>query len=145
MKKRLVVESMLFFFLSGLSLHAQVARRSDPFSGVWKLNTTRSTTSVPVPKAVRIKADKKGISFSEDENGDTVTTTAEFNGKDYPVRGSSFADAAAYQRLGQRTIKSTVKEQGQIVLTETMTVSEDGKTLTVGFTQFPGVAVFDKQ
>jgi hypothetical protein len=146
MKKQLAVGSMLLTILSGLGLHAQLTRRSDPFSGVWKLNTTKSTTSVPAPKGVRIKADKKGINFSEEvEDGETVTTTAEFNGKDYPVKGSSLADAASYERLGQRTIKSTVKQRGRTLLTETMTVSDDGKTLTVSFTQFPGIAVFDRE
>jgi len=146
MKKRLAIGSMLLVFLSSLGLHAQVARRDDPFSGKWKLNTIKSNTSLPAPKGVSIKADKKGITFSEEaENGDSATTTAQFNGKDYPVRGSSFADAASYQRLGQRTIKSTVRKHGQVVLTETITVSDDGKMLMVSFNEFPGIAVFDKQ
>jgi hypothetical protein len=38
-----------------------------------------------------------------------------------------------------------VKEQGQIVLMETMTVSADEKALTVSFSQFSGVATYDRQ
>ena len=146
MKKRFGFGLVLLAMSFNLGLSAQSARRNDPFSGAWKLNTIKSTTVVPTPTAVRIKADNKTISFSEQEaDGGTTTAEAKFDGKDYPVRGSSVADAAAYRRVGPRTIKSTVKQRGQILLTETMTVSDDGKTLTVGFTQFSGTAVFDKQ
>ena len=140
MNKRFVL--MLLIFLCTFRLYAQLGLGNDPFTGFWKLNTAKSTASVPAPTTVQIKADAKGISFADSGN---TTASAKFDGKDYPVKGSSVVDAVSYQRLGRRTIKSIVKARGQIVLTESMTVSEDGKTLTVSFTQFPGIAVFDKQ
>jgi hypothetical protein len=129
-----------------VSVHSQSNPRSDPFTGVWKLNATKSTTSLPAPKAVRIDVDKKQISYREEaSNGEMVTTSARFDGKDYPIKGSALADAASYERLGQRAIKSVVKDRGRILVTETMTVSKDGKTLTVVFSEFSGVAVFERQ
>lgn len=143
MNKRFAFILMLLIFLT--TAHAQSNRTNDPFTGVWKLNQQKSDTSVPAPPSVRIKADSQGISFTEEGGSGAVTVTAKFDGKDYPVKGSPVADSASYQRSGPRTIMSTVKEQGQTVLMETMTVSVDEKTLTVSFSQFAGVTVYDRQ
>jgi hypothetical protein len=72
------------------------------------------------------------------------TRIADFNGKDYPVIGLPLADAAACERLDNHTITITAKKQGNVVVTERLTVSQDGKTLTASFGNFTGVAVFDK-
>ncbi|MGA2772533.1 MAG: hypothetical protein ABSG26_17115 [Bryobacteraceae bacterium] len=109
----------------------------DPFSGAWKLNPSKSKLPPPLPRSqtVRIKADSRSIRIREevvDEKGKrlTVTVNARFDGKDYPVTGTPFADAVAYQRLDSHTLKGTVKKAGKIVTSETATISADGKTLT---------------
>lgn len=76
---------------------------------------------------------------------------AKFDGKDYAVRGSALADTIAYIREGELQI-SGGKKAGATTLTETATVSGDGKMLTLIFRlqavspQAPdSVAVFRKQ
>jgi hypothetical protein len=131
----------------------------DPFSGVWKLNLSQSKLPLPAPQSqiVRIEADAGSIRIREEivsEKGERVTVTleAKFDGKDYPVTGSSLADTVAYQRVDSHTLKGTVKKAGKVVETETAVVSKDGKTMTATYSatepagkQFTGVAVLDKQ
>jgi hypothetical protein len=131
----------------------------DPFSGVWKLNLSQSKLPPPTPQSqtVRIEADAGSIRIREEivsEKGERVTVTleAKFDGKDYAVAGSSFADTVAYQRVDSHTLKGTVKKGGKVVETETAVVSKNGKTMTATYSateptgkQFTGVAVLDKQ
>ncbi|MGA9626024.1 MAG: hypothetical protein WBL65_24115 [Bryobacteraceae bacterium] len=131
----------------------------DPFSGSWKLNPSRSKLPPPIPRSqtVRIKAGSRSIRIREevvDEKGKrlTITVNARFDGKDYPVTGSPFADAVAYERIDSRTLKGTVKKAGKVVTSETVTISADGKTLTGTYSgtdatgkQVDAVAVLDRQ
>ncbi len=131
----------------------------DPFSGSWKLNPSRSKLPPPIPRSqtVRIKAGSRSIRIREevvDEKGKrlTITVNARFDGKDYPVTGSPFADAVAYERIDSRTLKGTVKKAGKVVTSETATISADGKTLTGTYSgtdatgkQVDAVAVLDRQ
>jgi len=131
----------------------------DPFSGAWRLNLSKSELPPPIPRSqtVRIKASSRSIRIREeivDAAGKrmTITVNARFDGKDYPVKGSPFADTVAYQRVDSRTVKGTVKKAGKVVTTETATVSADGKTLTGSYSgtdatgkQATGSAVLDKQ
>jgi hypothetical protein len=131
----------------------------DPFSGTWKLNPSKSKLPPPIPRSqtVRIKADSRSIRIREeivDEGGKhlTVTVNARLDGKDYPVMGSPFADAVAYQRVDSHTLKGTVKKAGKVVTSETATISTDGKTLTGTYSgtdttgkQVDAVAVLERQ
>ena len=131
----------------------------DPFSGAWKLNRSMSKLPPPVPRSqtVRIKAGSRSIRIREDivdEKGQrlTVTVNARFDGKDYRVTGSPFADVVAYQRVDSHTLKGTVKKAGKVVTSETATISADGKTLTGTYSgtdatgkQVDAVAVLERQ
>ncbi len=131
----------------------------DPFSGVWKLNPSKSKLPPPMPRSqtVRIKAGSRSIRIREeivDEKGQrlTVTVNARFDGKDYPVRGTPSADAVAYQRVDSHTLKGAVKKAGKVVTSETATISADGKTLTGTYSgtdatgkQVDAVAVLERQ
>lgn len=59
---------------------------------------------------------------------ENVTVDAKFDGKDYPVKGSSVTDAAAYQRVDSHTLKGTAKKAGKVLVRETAVVSKDGRT-----------------
>ncbi len=81
----------------------------------------------------------------------SVSYTANFDGKDYPVTGSSAIDAVALKRSGN-TFESTLKKGGKVVSTGKNTVSKDGKvmTYTAKGTNASGqptssVTVYDKQ
>lgn len=131
----------------------------DPFSGVWKLNVSKSILPPPVPKSqtVYIEVDAGGIRVREEIVSDkgertTVTVNAKFDGKDYPITGSPLADTVSYQRVNITTIKGTAKKGGKVVANETAIVSRDGQTLTGTYSgtdptgkPVTGIAAFEKQ
>ena len=59
------------------------------------------------------------------------TYTANFDGKEYPVKGSYAYDTVSLKRLGDRSFEETDKLKGNVIEIDTWTVSSDGKTLTV--------------
>jgi hypothetical protein len=132
---------------------------ADPFTGVWKCNVAKSKFAWPAPKRLvtTIEADAEVLRVCEEEiNAEgkalTVTVEARFDGREYPVAGSPHADAVAYTRADSRTITGRILKGGKLVLCETATVSEDGKTLTSQYSgntedggSLNGYAVFEKQ
>jgi hypothetical protein len=132
---------------------------SDPFSGQWKLNPSKSKLPPPLPQSQvsYVEADAAHIQIREEIINDkgehmTITVDAKFAGKQYPIPGSTSADTVAYQRVDARTIKGVAKKGGKVVLHETAVVSPDGKTLTGTYhgtdatgREVSAVAVFEKQ
>jgi hypothetical protein len=76
-----------------------------------------------------------------------------YDGKDNPVAGNSpYGDVVALSRINATTVRLTHKKAGKITVTETVVLSNDGKTrtLTLKGTNVLGqtvdsVAVYDKQ
>ncbi|MGD1106168.1 MAG: hypothetical protein ABR865_03925 [Terracidiphilus sp.] len=64
-----------------------------------------------------------------DPTGETYT--AKFDGNDYPVRGAYGYDAVSLKKINAHTIEETDKRDGTVIDVSTMTVSANGKTLTV--------------
>lgn len=142
-----------------LALPLCLMAAADPFSGAWTLNLSKSKLPPPLPHSqiVHIKANREGVEIREEivnEAGHRmrVTVRAKFDGKDYPVSGSPFADSVAYQRINSHTLKGVAKKAGKVVTTETATVSPDGRTLTGAYTgtdatgkQVDAVAVFERK
>src|SRR5204862_8338757 len=86
-----------------------------------------------------------------DGKEDTVQSTYQLDGKDYPVTGTDY-DSLSARKVDSNTATFTLKKAGKAVGTIRRTVAKDGKTLTVkskGTTakgeKSEGVAVFDKQ
>ena len=131
----------------------------DPFSGVWKLSLAKSKLPPPLPQSqtVRIEADQGSIRIREEilsEKGErlTITVDAKFDGKEYSIIGSPFADTVAYQRVDSNTLKGIARKAGKVVVSETAVVSEDGMTLTATYSgtdatgkPVSGIAVLEKQ
>ena len=76
---------------------------------------------------------------------------ARFDGTDYPIYGLPIADLMAYERVDRREISGVGRKNGVIVLTETVTVTRDGRLLTLIYSVTTGAglvargyAVFDK-
>jgi hypothetical protein len=65
------------------------------------------------------------------------TYTANFDGKEYPVKGSYNYDTVSLKRLGERAFEETDKLKGKVIEIDTWTVSSDGKTLTVAAVEKP--------
>ena len=106
----------------------------DPFTGKWEFRAERSTMNAPGVRS--------WVQWIE----------ARFDGKEYPVRGSSMVDAIAYTRLDRCNISGMGKKNGNVTLRETITAEPDGRALTLTFAIFSeerevanGVAVFQKE
>jgi hypothetical protein len=90
-------------------------------------------------QAVKDAVSENGLVVTLKAKGDALTMTdptgetytANFDGKDYPVKGSYDYDTVSLKRLGERAFEETDKLKGKVVEIATCTVSNDGKTLTV--------------
>jgi len=56
---------------------------------------------------------------------------AKFDGKDYPVKGATPSTTVSLTKVNERTIDQTTKQDGKIMSVAHMTVSDDGKTMTI--------------
>ena len=137
------------------------AQSKDLRVGTWKLNVAKSKYDPgPAPQSQTLKVDAVGKGekiTSETVTADgkkvTVTYTANFDGKDYPLTGSALgADKVSLKRIDARTTERIDKKDGKPVVTIRRVVSADGKTMTatVKGTNAEGkpinnVAVFEKQ
>jgi hypothetical protein len=64
-----------------------------------------------------------------DPTGDTYT--AKFVGADYPVNGAFGYNAVSLKKINDHTIEETDKRDGTVLDVSTMTVSPDGKRMTI--------------
>jgi hypothetical protein len=72
-------------------------------------------------------------------NGDEITMTAptgesytaKFDGNDYPVKGSYGWDAVSLKKINSHSFEETDKRDGTVTDVSTVTVSPNGKTMTV--------------
>ncbi len=131
----------------------------DPFTGTWALNLAKSDLPPPLPRSVTsyFEPDGQWIEMREeaiDQDGQchTASITARFDGQEYPLKGNPRADTVAYERLDPRTVRGTSRKNGKVLVHETATLSEDGRTLTVTYSganadgqAVIGTAVFEKQ
>jgi len=115
-----------------------VAQSGDP-SGTWTLNVAKSKYSPgPTPKSgtVTYSAAGAGTKIAVDlvaGDGSKVhwEYTANYDGKDYPVKGNPDADTASLKRINATTVEIQNKKGGKNTLLNTRVFSADGKTLTV--------------
>src|ERR1700737_1398120 len=97
----------------------------DTQSGTWKMNSAKSKYSPgPAPKnnTVKIDSDVDNIKLSSDGidaagNPTHVEFTAKYDGKDYAITGVPYGDTIAIARIDNSTTESTVKKDGQVVMT----------------------------
>ena len=133
----------LIFALAAAALAlsaAQVSAQSkDPRVGTWKLNVEKSKFSPgPAPKSIdlTIEAAGKGThttATTATADGKTITQeyTANYDGKDVPLKGSAIANTTSLKRINKLSTMRTDKKDGKVVATLKSTVSKDGKTFTV--------------
>ena len=110
---------------------------SDSAVGAWTLNRAKSTFNGPVPYGRVMKFEVAGdaikettYTFSTDKPSVVVEFTARFDGNDYPI-SNSMLNTVSLKRVDDQTVERTGKIQAQVVETETRTVSDGGKVLTV--------------
>lgn len=136
------------------------AKASDPQTGTWKFNATKSTYSPgPAAKSVTLTiwAEEKSVKVhSEGIDGEGKATkvdfTANFDGKDYPATGIAAGDMVSVERVDSNILRVTMKKDGAAVMTVTSVVSVDGKTRTSTFVgkdamghDVKNVVVYDKE
>jgi hypothetical protein len=135
--------------------------QSNPLVGSWKLNIKKSKSgSVPIPQSEMCSVEARGDGVKVDydginEKGESFSWgyVASFDGKDNPIAGEGQpAETIAIERIDSNTYRSTLKKAGQIVVTEEIVVSKNGKvtTITVKGPDANGqpttvVRVYDKQ
>jgi hypothetical protein len=93
-----------------------------PVSGTWKPQTYIES------HAVTYKSSPDGLIMSAP---DGKSFDAKFDGKDYPIKGGIAGMTVSLAKVNDHTIIETDKVGEKIIEVSTMTVSADGKTLTV--------------
>lgn len=109
------------------------------FAGTWKLNLAKSEIP-PVTKSQVATIDTDGLHVrmtSEllNDKGETLIITFEgqFDGQDYPVKGTPFADTASYRQLDPHTVEGIAKKNGRVCVRETAVLSQDGHVIRVTY------------
>ncbi|HKD80751.1 MAG TPA: hypothetical protein VKH81_13720 [Candidatus Angelobacter sp.] len=137
----------------------KTAPAADPWIGNWKLDIAHSKFHDPAPKEETLTVDaasKDAVKYSTkgtaaDGSAYTEAYEGKADGKEYPLtrNGQPVAKIAYHRNTAHNsTGKATVTEG--VTFTESATVSNDGKTLTVKqhFTtpagEFDNVAIFHK-
>jgi hypothetical protein len=110
----------------------------DAFMGTWKLNEAKSKLGAGSAKNSTVMYEVSGdtIKVTIDGTGpDGAAThtewTGKFDGKKYPVTGSSDEDARALRKINDRTLSFTVTKGGKVIETGRIVVAPDGKSRTV--------------
>lgn len=120
---------------------AIAAWAGDPVLGTWELNVTKSKYNPgPAPKSqTRIyEALPQGMKVTiKTVNADGQSTVLEhpanYDGKDYPITGSTQADVIALKQIDPYTSEAALKHAGKVLATSRRVVSADGKTMTVTY------------
>ena len=126
--------AILAVSVSGVS-----AQSTNPGMGTWKLNVEKSKYKPgPPPKSLTTKFEPsgKGVKLTTEGIGpdgkpNATEYTANYDGKDYPLKGSALADTVSLKRVGARTTLRTDKKNGKSIVTYKRVVAKDGKSFTV--------------
>lgn len=95
--------------------------------GKWKTKSLKSSS----PETIELApSGEDGLLFKSPDF--SMTSGAQFDGKDYPVTGPTLAEGwtLAVKKAGARAFEMTVKQNGKPIYQTTFTASADGKTLT---------------
>jgi hypothetical protein len=138
-----------------------LAQDKDPANGTWKLNVAKSKFSPgPAPKEMTATIEAAGPGRHVEVSGVTGDGTplkwgysGNYDGKDIRVTGTNpDADVVMLKRLSPTTVRSTYKKDGKRTLVNGVSVSADGKTLSVAQTGTNGkgqttknTLMFDRQ
>lgn len=122
----------------GLAGAAPRAQSPDSMLGTWKLNVEKSKSPYKSGTSV-IEAVGDGIKVTAEMVGADGTAyhwawTGKYDGKDVPVTGTTPFGAGAVvslTRVDAHTAKIVGKRNGEVILTQTIVTSADGRTRTL--------------
>ena len=136
---RPIVSVVVCFGLSAV-LVGPAQAQSDSQVGVWKLNLAKSKFSPgPAPKEATVTIEAAGPGRKVTVNGVAADGTpvkwgysGNFDGKEIPLTGNNpDADVVMLRRISANAVRTTNKKAGKRTLVNGVSVSPDGKTLTV--------------
>ena len=143
MSRRVMLTGIALLGLAVATLPERGLAQSDPLTGIWLLNVTKSKYSPgPGPKSTTLniqgdgqnrKMTAVGINAAGNAARAVVSELVD-DGKPHPLTGHAVADAITYARVDAHTIKVTRLKDGKVVQTATWVLSQDGKTLTTSMT-----------
>jgi hypothetical protein len=99
---------------------------SHAISGSWRAEKINAVSENALALTFKASADGLTLSSQTGEGYD-----AKFDGKDYPIKGDRAGSVVSLKKVNDRTIDEIIKRDGKIVYVNQMTVSADGKTLTL--------------
>ena len=155
MRKLLVCLSVLVL----ATAFAGQARAGDNWVGSWKLNAAKSKlgSNAIRPQTLKFETTADGIKLTSDgTDGEGKPMhggyTSKFDGKDVAWAGNPMADTAAPKKIDDNTYENVWKKAGKATVTAKVSVSKDGKTMTISQTgtdakgaPVSSVAVYDRQ
>lgn len=107
---------------------------ADPLAGKWVLEADQSS----IRGGLRVSIELRDGAFRYSSGG--VEYSALFDGDDYPIRGLSSRATVSLQRVSERSIQRTYKRDGEVVSIAEMTVSLDGRFLSVKIKRIEGAS-----
>ena len=110
--------------------------------GTWTLNPAQSSFKPgPAPQGLTtsFEAVGTGVKWTSQRQGPdgkpmTTSYTGSYDGKEYPVTGSSTTDMVVLRRIDAHTTERINKKDGKVVSTELRTVAKDNKSYTTTVT-----------
>ncbi len=132
--KKLLLSLMVVFS----AVLASASAQTNPEIGVWKMNVAKSTfgsTAARQSMTLSFEAVGQGVKYRAevvhfDGSKTAETYTANYDGKDVPLPGSTTADTVSVKRINATTVERTSKKGGKVVQTFTRVYSADGKSFT---------------
>jgi hypothetical protein len=113
-----------------------VSRQQEAWFGTWSLNQEKVesprykrviTRIEPLEDGLRVTYDMVGV-----RGGVThMEWTGKFDSKDYPMQGVEYLMTNAYRRIDNQSYEIVIKMDGVTTATARVTVSPDGKKLSV--------------
>jgi hypothetical protein len=127
------------FCLAAFCMIPSLSGADDPFEGTWKLNTEKSKyVPGPAPQSmivtVKVQGDTQDVkSEGKMSDGTAVATSfvVKLDGTPAPITGDPQADMISARKTNDHMLKSKAMKGGKVVGQDRVSVSPDGKTLTV--------------
>jgi len=118
--------------------------KGEGFAGRWRLVREKSDIP-PVTKSQTLEIETDGVRVAmretlvnDKDEALTITVHGKFDGADYPVHGTPFADTVAYTLRDARTIEGVAKKNGVVVVKETAVLADDRMAVRVTYESFDG-------
>ena len=122
--------------------YQSVSRQHEAWFGRWTLDLKGTTSPAYKRVVTRIEPWDDGLRVTYEMVGvrggiTRMEWTGKFDGNDYPMQGVDYAMTNAYRKIDSRSYEIAIKIDGNPSATAHVTVSADGRTLTVATTERP--------